>query len=43
MPTVDLRAIAKGVLVRHLGVAPAALPAVFPGSSTAPAEGLLRA
>ncbi len=43
-PTTDLRAIAKGVLVQHLGLAPGALAAVFPDSVAAPPmSGLIRA
>jgi uncharacterized protein (DUF1501 family) len=43
-PTIDLRAVFKGVLRDHLGVAPAALDAqVFPGSAAAaPMEGLVK-
>ena len=43
-PTADLRSIAKGLLVAHLGLPPDALGAVFPDSGSAsPAGGLLRA
>jgi uncharacterized protein (DUF1501 family) len=43
-PTADLRAVAKGVLVHHLGVAPHALAGVFPGSAAVtPMGGLIRA
>ncbi len=31
-PTLDLRALAKGLLASHLGLSPAALARVFPGS-----------
>ncbi len=42
-PTTDLRAVAKGMLTAHLGLTPAALEAVFPGSDTASAmQGLIR-
>ena len=42
-PTTDLRAVAKGVLARHLGVPSGALAAVFPGSAAvAPMSGLIR-
>jgi uncharacterized protein (DUF1501 family) len=41
-PTTDLRAVAKGLLAGHLGLAPAALAQVFPDSAgVAPAHGLL--
>ena len=44
MPTADLRSVAKGLLAQHLGLPPAALAQVFPGSeSAAPMKGLLRA
>jgi uncharacterized protein (DUF1501 family) len=33
-PTTDLRAVAKGLLAQHLGLSPAALAQVFPGSET---------
>ncbi len=36
-PTTDVRALAKGVLMRHLGLDAAALARVFPGSGAAPA------
>ncbi len=43
-PTTDLRAIAKGLLARHLGLSAPALAAVFPASERAQASrGLLRA
>ena len=43
-PTMDLRALAKGLLAAHLGLPPAALLAAFPGSgAVAPTAGLLRA
>jgi uncharacterized protein (DUF1501 family) len=43
-PTTDLRSIAKGVLVHHLGLPDAALPEVFPDSTQAEAaSGLIRA
>ena len=43
-PTMDLRALAKGLLAAHLGLAPAAILAAFPGSeAVAPAGGLVRA
>lgn len=43
-PTTDLRAVAKGVLASHLGLGPAALAKVFPGSADAtPLTGLIRA
>ncbi len=43
-PTTDLRAIAKGVLARHLGVPSRAFPAVFPDSAAVPPmSGLIRA
>ncbi len=42
-PSLDLRALAKGLLSQHLGLAPAALLSAFPGSEAiAPAGGLLR-
>ena len=42
-PTMDVRSLAKGLLVGHLGLAPSALAAVFPDSEdAAPAVGLLR-
>jgi uncharacterized protein (DUF1501 family) len=42
-PTTDLRAVAKGLLVHHLGLPPTAMTAVFPGSEEAtPLSGLLR-
>ena len=43
-PTMDLRALAKGLLASHLGLEQAALLQAFPGSDTVvPAAGLLRA
>ena len=43
-PTTDVRAIAKGLLADHIGLKPAALDGVFPGSArVAPMGGLLRA
>jgi len=43
-PTTDLRAIAKGLLAQHLGLAPPALATVFPASGNAiPRGGLIRA
>ncbi len=43
-PTTDLRSIAAALLVQHLGVPEAAMPAVFPGSAGLSAMGgLLRA
>jgi uncharacterized protein (DUF1501 family) len=43
-PTIDVRAVAKGLLVGHLGLPPTALAQVFPGSENASAAGgLLRA
>jgi len=42
-PTLDLRAVAKGLLRDHLGLSPAAVAAAFPGSEGIGAkEGLLR-
>lgn len=42
-PTTDLRAVAKGMLAGHLGLNPAALAKVFPGSEgLAPISGLIR-
>ena len=42
-PTADLRALAKGVLVGHLGLAGGQLGTIFPGSGdAAPMMGLLR-
>lgn|SRR5579859_458626 len=44
MPTTDLRSLAKGLLVHHLGVPSTAMAQVFPNSATAQAtSGLLRA
>lgn len=44
MPTTDLRSVAKGLLVHHLGLATPALATVFPDSANAQAaNGLLRA
>jgi uncharacterized protein (DUF1501 family) len=43
-PTLELRALAKGVLAQHLGLDAAALAQVFPDSvAEAPVRGLLRA
>jgi uncharacterized protein (DUF1501 family) len=43
-PTTDLRAVAKGILSAHLGMTPAILAQVFPGSDGAGAmAGLIRA
>jgi uncharacterized protein (DUF1501 family) len=43
-PTTDLRAVAKGLLAQHLGLSPAALAQVFPGSGgEAQTRGLVRA
>ncbi len=43
-PTVDVRAVAKGLLAGHLGLGSAALAQVFPGSdAVSPMGGLLRA
>jgi uncharacterized protein (DUF1501 family) len=43
-PTTDLRSVAKGLLVHHLGLAVPALAQVFPASETAQAtNGLIRA
>lgn len=42
-PTRDLRAVAKGLVIDHLGVPASAMETVFPGSaSIAPMTGLLR-
>ena len=42
-PTMDLRSLAKGLLLSHLGLSPAALGSVFPDSEgAAPTTGLLR-
>ena len=42
-PTTDLRAVAQGLLLDHLGLTPAALASVFPGGErVAPARGLIR-
>jgi uncharacterized protein (DUF1501 family) len=42
-PTTDLRSVAQGILVGHLGLNPAALTAVFPGGEpTRPLRGLVR-
>lgn len=44
MPTMDLRAVTKALVMEHLGVPAGALDAVFPGSGrVAPVSGLLRA
>jgi uncharacterized protein (DUF1501 family) len=41
--TLDLRALAKGLLASHLGLDQASLLAAFPGSEgVAPASGLVR-
>jgi uncharacterized protein (DUF1501 family) len=43
-PTTDFSGVAKAVLAGHLGLAPAALAKVFPGSEdVAPVQGILRA
>jgi uncharacterized protein (DUF1501 family) len=43
-PTMDLRSVAKGLLLSHLSLPPAALGSVFPDSDgAAPTAGLLRA
>jgi uncharacterized protein (DUF1501 family) len=43
-PTIDVRAVAKGLLAGHLGLSSDALARVFPGSESAvPTNGLLRA
>lgn len=43
MPTADLRSLAKGLLVHHLGVPPTAMARVFPNSAAAQAaNGLVR-
>jgi len=42
-PTTDLRSVAQGILLGHLGLSPAALAAVFPGGElTQPLHGLVR-
>jgi uncharacterized protein (DUF1501 family) len=42
-PTTDLRAVARGVLVQHLGLSGAGLDSVFPGAGgIAPLGGLIR-
>ena len=42
-PTADLRCLAKGLLIQHLGLPPAAMASVFPGSEEAAARsGLVR-
>jgi uncharacterized protein (DUF1501 family) len=42
-PTTDLRAVAQGILVGHLGLNPTALATVFPGGEPAhPLRGLVR-
>lgn len=42
-PTLDVRALAMGLLIRHMGLAPASLADVFPGSgSLSPQETLVR-
>ena len=44
MPTTDLRSVAKGLLVHHLGLPTTALAQVFPDSASAQAaNGLVRA
>jgi uncharacterized protein (DUF1501 family) len=44
MPTLDLRAVTKALVMEHLGVPAGALDTVFPGSGrVAPVSGLLRA
>ncbi len=43
-PTRDVRSLAMGLLVSHLGLPPSAMPAIFPGSAdVTPASGLTRA
>jgi uncharacterized protein (DUF1501 family) len=43
-PTTDLRSVAKGILVSHLGLSQTALSTVFPGGESAqPMRGLVRA
>jgi uncharacterized protein (DUF1501 family) len=43
-PTTDLRAVAKGMLTAHLGIASPALTEIFPGSeAVSPMAGLIRA
>jgi uncharacterized protein (DUF1501 family) len=43
-PTTDLHAVARGVLVQHLGLSGAGLDAVFPGvGGVSPMGGLIRA
>jgi uncharacterized protein (DUF1501 family) len=43
-PTTDLRAVALGILVDHLGVPPSAFGSIFPGSGgVSPMSGLIRA
>jgi len=43
-PTTDIRSVAQGILVAHLGLNPAVLGAVFPGGEPAqPLRGLVRA
>ena len=43
-PTTDVRGVAKGVLAAHLGLGPAALARVFPGTpGVPPVRGLVRA
>jgi uncharacterized protein (DUF1501 family) len=42
-PTADIRSVAKGALAAHLGLGPAALARIFPGSGdAAPMGGLVR-
>jgi uncharacterized protein (DUF1501 family) len=44
MPTLDLRAVTKALVMEHLGVPAGALDGVFPGSGrVVPVSGLLRA
>jgi uncharacterized protein (DUF1501 family) len=44
MPTTDLRSVAKGLLVHHLGLPVTAMAQVFPNSTTAQeTSGLIRA
>jgi uncharacterized protein (DUF1501 family) len=43
-PTTDIRSVAKGILIGHLGLSSPALSAVFPGGETTqPTRGLVRA
>jgi uncharacterized protein (DUF1501 family) len=41
-PTTDIRSVAKGILMAHLGLHQAALAAVFPGGDAQPSRGLVR-